>query len=219
MSATRKRETEKQRREKFELFCNTIPHDEATLLQHKKEIADALGVPYEAITAKMLGALKTIIKGLRDPDTFVIVRDPRVTWFTIHQVWKNCHVIRKHANVIREKLNLLPIAIPTRDESVTEVTSTVDGNVRIDPFPDADETSFAFDSMGSYDFRQIGPDMESVSPDAAPAVPATPNMGMPAWVASSPGDDNASSSDEGCAPVDPWPLDADSDFGLIPFEF
>ena len=60
--------------------------------------------------------------------------------------------------------------------------------------------------------------MESVSPDAAPAVPATPNMGMPAGVASSPGDDNALSSDEGCAPFDPWSLDVDGDLGL-PSEF
>ena len=153
MSRTRKGETEKERCAKFARFCADIPHDSATLVQHKKEIADALGVPDTEVKTKMVGKLKTIIKDLRDPDTFAIVRDPRLTWFYIHQVWKNCHVIRKHAAAIREKLNLVPSAEPTGDEPVAlrELTGTVDGNGAIsDVSEPAEEASWEQDFYDAY---------------------------------------------------------------------
>ena len=187
MSATRKGETEKQRRERFEEHYNTIPRDQPALMQRKQDIADALGIK-RLRNAKDVPKIKVILKRLDDPDTLVITRDPRVTWFTIHQVWKNCDVIRKHAKTILEELYPLDSGGTLDDESaaVPEATSTVDEKARIfevDPF-----------------------DMESVSPDVTPAVPATSNWGLNAEVMAFPIDNNASSSDEDCALFHSGPL-------------
>ena len=165
MSRTRKGETEKERCAWFARLCADIPHDSATLVQHKKEIADALGVPDTEVKTKMVGKLKTIIKDLRDPDTFAIVRDPRLTWFSIHQVWKNRHVIRKHAAAIREKLNLVPSAEPTGDKPVA-LTGTVDRNGAIsDVSEPAEKAWWEQDSYDAYD--KIGPGINEHFADSA----------------------------------------------------
>ena len=226
MSATRKGETEKQRRERFEAHYNTIPRDQPALMQRKQDIADALGIK-RLRNAKDVPKIKVILKRLDDPDTRVITRDPRVTWFTLHQVWKNCDVIRKHAKTILEELYPLDSGGTLDDESaaVPEATSTVDENVGIfdvDRFAeDADASAAVPEATSTVDAKarifEVDPfDMESVFPDVAPAVPATSNWGLNAEVMAFPIDNNASSSDLDCALFPSGPLADDNLDELFP---
>ena len=67
MSATRKGETEKQRRERFEEHYNTIPRDQPALMQRKQDIADGVWktgdkIPSEGELAEIFGVNRLSVR-------------------------------------------------------------------------------------------------------------------------------------------------------------